>query len=462
MSDFMFREDPIAAISTPAGRGAIGIVRLSGSGVDRVLAPLWCGRPLQEIPPRTFSLGKVARPGGDLIDEVLLVRFPAPNSYTGDDMAELHCHGNPGLLAEILKSLISQGARPAQPGEFTLRAFRNGRMSLLQAESVAELIEARGEWARRNALTVLAEKGDVWVRELLDEVLQIWAPIEADMEFPTDDLDAIQLGGVLPAIERIETKISDLQHRAIQFAKLQEGYRVVLAGRPNVGKSSLLNALLGYSRALVTEIPGTTRDTLEEPIEVEGIPIRLIDTAGLGEARDALDAHGMERSRDALRRADLVVVVADAAAVSAPGEEGPGHFLDGNEIRPDCPCILAANKADLLPQDSPWHHHPTALLVSAKEEWGLDHLAKCIGETLAAPGGIHLEERLMLNQRQADTLARAGEAIRQCIANIRSRANQDLIAQDLTEAKNSLEELSGGTYQVDLLEAIFSRFCIGK
>jgi tRNA modification GTPase len=402
------------------------------------------------------------RSDGGILDEILLARFRAPNSYTGEDMAELHCHGNPGLLAEILKALIAQGIRLAEPGEFTCRAFRNGRLSLLQAESVAELIDSRGEWARRNALSVLAESGDAWVRELLDAILAIWVPVESDLEFPTDDLDSLRLDTFLPALEALATRLSDLEQRSTRYAKLQEGYRVVLAGAPNAGKSSLLNALLGYSRALVTEIPGTTRDTLEEQFDIRGIPIRLIDTAGLGDAHDALDAHGMERSREALRRADLAVVVIDVAEEPAGPDLSPGGFLAGEQVPEGCPVILAGNKCDLLSDESPWRQVEGVHLVSAKEETGLDQLIDSIGETLTGSGVVHLEERIMLNQRQAETLSRTSQAITRATQNIRTSASQDLVATDLRDAKTALEELSGKTIQVDLLETIFSRFCIGK
>lgn len=463
MSDFLFRQDTIAAISTPAGRGAIGIIRISGPQTCEVLAPFWHGKSLREIPCRVFSLGQLNDTNGDPLDQALLVRFEAPGSYTGEDMVELHCHGNPSLLGEILRLLFSAGARPAEPGEFTFRAFRNGRMSLLQAESVAELIEARGQWARRNALRVLAEKGDSWVREALDRLLNIWVRIEADLEFPTDDLDSLHLSELLPGLEALHQDLSDLQRKAVHYAKLQEGYRVVLAGPPNVGKSSLLNALLGYSRALVTEIPGTTRDTLEESFEVGGIPVRLIDTAGLGEARDLLDLKGMERSRDALERADMVLAIVDVSTVPpAPCGAHLAGWLSDGEIERECPLLLVGNKADLLPAGSPWFDNKEVVLVSAREETGLENLVNQIGRMLKQAGGFDLEERLMLNERQARTLTEAIEAVGRGIGNIQAGAHQELVATDLAEARRALEELSGKTLQVDLLGEIFNRFCIGK
>ncbi len=463
MSDYLFRQDTIAAIATPAGRGAIGIIRISGSQVLQVLSPIWKGKAPSSLQPRTFSLGEIHDLEGGLLDQALLVRFAAPDSYTGEDMAELHCHGNPSLLADILRLLVSMGVRPAEPGEFTFRAFRSGRISLLQAESVAELIEARGHWARRNALRVLAEKGDSWVRKALDDLLGIWICVEADLEFPTDDLDSLSPSSLLPGLEALHSNLEELQQRSVLYSKLQEGYRVVLAGPPNVGKSSLLNALLGYNRALVTDIPGTTRDTLEESFETSGIPIRLIDTAGLGESQDFLDRKGMERSREALSRADLVLAIIDA---SSPEQEMAGslltEWLPQDSSNQEIPMLLVANKADLLPRGSPWFESQSAVLVSAKKGTGLDRLTIRIGEILRQAGGMDLEERIMLNQRQARTLAQAIEAIERGMNNLEKGAHLELVATDLADARTALEELSGKTLHLDLLGAIFSRFCIGK
>jgi tRNA modification GTPase len=393
----------------------------------------------------------------------MIARMVGPNSYTGEDLVELHCHGNPHLLRDILVDLVAAGARPAEPGEFTFRAFRNGRMSLLQAESVADLIEAKGEWARKNALATLAEEGDRWVRELLDSLLEIWVPIEADLEFPTDDLDSLRLSDYTAPLQALLKKMRDLENRASRYSKLQEGYRVVLAGAPNVGKSSLLNALLGYNRALVTDIPGTTRDTLEEVFEIEGIPIRLVDTAGLGEARDTLDAAGMERSRDALARADLAVAILDLSLIGPPDESlTPSDFLPGGETSTSCPFILVGNKVDLLPQDSEWRRQNDLALVSAKEGAGLEDLINKMGQVLQDSGGVDLDERTMLNARQAKALGQASGALERALENIETCAPQELVATDLIDAKNALEELSGKSIRLDLMESIFSRFCIGK
>ena len=463
MSDFLFRQDSIAAISTPPGRGAIGIIRLSGPQVIGILSSVWRGKDLRELPPRTFTLGHLADTDGHLLDQGLLVCFSAPDSYTGEDMVELHCHGNPSLMGDILRLLVSRGARLAEAGEFTFRAFRNGKMSLLQAEAVAELIDARGQWVRRNALRVLAEGGDSWVRNALDRLLDLWVRIEADLEFPTEDLDSLRPKDLLPGLGALHEDLVELQKRSVLFTRLQEGYRVVLAGPPNVGKSSLLNALLGYNRALVTDIPGTTRDTLEETFDPGGIPTRLIDTAGLGESQDFLDLKGMERSREALLKADLVLAVMDVSA-SVPDEVNGllSSWLPENQSDQETPLLVVGNKADLLPTESPWFDHKHMILVSAKDGTGLDLLTGRIVEVLKHAGGIDLEERIMLNQRQAQALDQAIEAIYRGIDNLQMGAHEDLVATDLADARKALEELSGNTLQVDLLGTIFNRFCIGK
>jgi tRNA modification GTPase len=460
---YLLREDTIAAISTPVGRGALGVVRLSGPGSKEALVSLWAGPPLDHLKRRRSTLGRIRSPEGTLVDEVLICWMPGPASYTGEDVLEISCHGNPHILGQVMDLLRFQGVRVAAPGEFTFRAFRNGRMTLTQAEAVAELIEAKGQWARANALSVLAEEGDIWVQELMESLVQIWVPIEADMEFPTDDLDSLNPSDFLPALQDLSRRMSELASRATRFSKLQEGYRVVLAGERNAGKSSLLNALLGYSRALVTDIPGTTRDTLEEILEIQGIPIRLIDTAGLGETKDLLDAQGMERSRQAISRADVVVYVLDASEQPPPSDP-MAAFADflGCPGSPQVPLVVVGNKEDLLSEDSPWKKEDRAVRVSAKTEQGLPGLTAKIAETLVSGAGVDLEQRLMLNQRQAETLSRGQEVVDRAIANIQDNAPQDLIATDLQEAKTALEELSGRVFRVDLMETIFSRFCIGK
>lgn len=463
MEDHLFRQDVIAAVSTPLGRGAVGIIRLSGPGSVEFLRPLWRGRDLDRLPASRLTLGKLVDRNGAILDETLLVRMRAPRSYTGEEMVEIHCHGNPRLLKSILSELYALGVRPAEPGEFTFRAFRSGRMTLLEAEAVATLIDAKGEWARRNALNVLAEGGGEWVRDLMDDLLAIWIPVEADLEFPTDDLDSLSLETLCPSIRRLVDKTRGLLDRAVRFSKLQEGFRVVLAGEPNAGKSSLLNALLGYGRALVTDIPGTTRDTLEESFEIEGIPIRLIDTAGLGEARGYLDAQGMERSREAIRRADLIVLVEDAS-IHTPGES-LSRIAESASIPLEsitAPVLLAANKSDLLPNDSPWFGSEDAVLVSALQGTGLETLLERTSQMLVDAGGVDLDERTMLNDRQAETLKRAIESLERCLENIETGAPQDLIATDLHEAKLAFEDLSGKTLRIDLMGEIFNKFCIGK
>jgi tRNA modification GTPase len=408
-------------------------------------------------------LGEFRTHTGELLDQVLLVRFIAPSSYTGEDLLEIHCHGNPGILHDILITLTTQGARVAEPGEFTFRAFRNGRLSLLQAESVADLIESRSQWARRNALGVLAENGDQWVRELMDDLLSIWVPIEADLEFPTDDLDSLNLEIFILPVRNLLNKLENLRKHAVNFSKLQEGYRVVLAGSPNVGKSSLLNALLGYSRALVTEIPGTTRDTLEEYLQIEGIPIRLIDTAGLGVANSILDTCGMERSRDAIQTADLVCIVIDASRHTQPPQSLElSHFLSDDIDTLACPYLILANKVDLLPLSSAWFQDQRFIALSAVTGYGLSQLVTQIGHHLKAFVVGNLDERMMLNQRQAQTLQQAQTSLSHCLENLQTGAGHDLIATDLNEARLALEELSGKTIQPDLLGEIFGRFCIGK
>ncbi|MBX3703121.1 MAG: tRNA uridine-5-carboxymethylaminomethyl(34) synthesis GTPase MnmE [Steroidobacteraceae bacterium] len=436
--------DTIVAAATPPGRGGIGIVRVSGPGV-RAIAKAMLGK----LPcARQAALVSFAAADGAAIDSGIALWFPRPRSFTGEDVLELHGHGGPVVMDLLIARVLALGARPARPGEFSERAFLNGRLDLAQAESIADLIDAGSTEAARAAARSLAGEFSREIEALAARVLELRTWVEAAIDFPDEDAEFQQNPEVAARLSDIAARFERIGAAAATGRALTEGLAVVIAGRPNAGKSSLLNALAGHDAAIVTDTPGTTRDVLRERISIDGLPLHVADTAGLRESPDAIEAEGMRRARAEMARADLLLYVVDAAAGAAPGELGS---LPGNP-----PALVVWNKTDLAPMPA----DAAGIAISALTGAGMDELR---GRLKAAAGyrdaaaGAYSARR-----RHLDALARAKSLFGAAQARLAQRAAPELVAEDLRQAHRALGEITGEVTSDELLGAIFAGFCIGK
>ena len=451
----------IAAIATGRSPSAIGILRLSGPDTFTALNAVFRarnGRPAAAQRPRSMVLGDLMDDAGRVIDNVLCVTFPAPHSYTGEDCAELHCHGSPVVLDAGLRALFAAGCRQAQGGEFTKRAFLSGQLDLLQAEAVADLIDAETAEQAHNAVCQLSGTLSRTVDRVYDALLSITARFYAVVDYPDEDIEDLRQPELL---DTLHTARQDLERLLTGFSRgqlLKQGVPTVLLGKPNAGKSSLLNALLGYDRAIVTDIAGTTRDTVEEKLPVGGVLLRLTDTAGIRDGGDAVEALGVERSRAAAHQAALAILVLDGS--SPPTAEDEEAIALARQV----PRLLVVmNKCDLP-------RHPdaaaltgrfdTVLSVSARENLGLDALTRAIAALF--PTGVPADGALLTNARQVDAVSRALSAVTDAHDALQSGMTPDAVLTDCEAALEALGELNGKHIRDDLVDTIFSRFCVGK
>jgi len=443
-------QDTIAAISTPLGEGGIGIVRLSGAEARPIAETIFQGK----LSNRRLSYGHIIDPdSSEVVDEVLVSYMPAPHTYTREDVVEINCHGGPLPLQRILQLALRCGARLANPGEFTLRAFLNGRIDLAQAESVLDIVTARTQASLRLALQGLRGGLSGAVKSLRSELMSTLAYLTARIDFPEDEVEPQD---VVQSLSESLARLRGLIATADSGIVYRQGVRTAIVGRPNVGKSSLLNRLLRQDRSIVTPIPGTTRDTVEEVVNLRGVPFLLVDTAGIIHSKDVVESLGVERSRRAVEQADLVLLVLD---ISEPLSDADRDII---ALIGDRPALVAANKSDLRQEAQidglPWEVVRTSALTGD----GLSELeARMVN--LALGGDVVTCDALMVaNPRHKAALERAEKSLVQALDGVASGLPDDFITIDLTAALNCLGEITGETVHEELLEAIFSNFCVGK
>ncbi|HXH03998.1 MAG TPA: tRNA uridine-5-carboxymethylaminomethyl(34) synthesis GTPase MnmE [Candidatus Competibacteraceae bacterium] len=445
--------DTIAAIATPPGRGGVGIVRVSGPAVPAITTALLGALPQ----PRYASFRRFRDAQGRAIDEGLALYFPAPHSYTGESVLELHGHGGPVVMDLLLERVLELGARLARPGEFTERAFLNDRLDLAQAEAVADLIDAGTREAARAALGSLEGAFSQRVQALVEGLIELRVYVEAAIDFPEEELDFLADGQIQARLDALRGALAELLASAHQGRLLRDGMTVVIAGRPNAGKSSLLNALAGFDAAIVTDIPGTTRDVLRERISIDGMPLHVVDTAGLREAADVVEREGIRRAWAEIERADRVLVVIDQSTAEPAAE---AELLA--RLPPGLGVTRVYNKIDLSGHapalEEPDGAH-AAVYLSAQSGAGLDllrrHLKRCMGYQSSGTG------LFSARRRHLDALRRAGECLERAAGQLAVRAGE-LVAEELRLAQQALGEITGELTSDELLGRIFSSFCIGK
>ncbi len=449
--------DTIAAIATARGVGGVGILRISGPAAATIATSVLGKLPV----PRYAQLTAFNDAQTEVIDTGIALWFPAPHSFTGEDVLELQGHGGPVVLDRLLAVVLAQGARLARPGEFSERAYLEGKLDLAQAEAIADLIESGSEQAARAALHSLQGEFSTRIHALVEPLMRLRIQVEAGLDFPEEEIDFFderQLGeSFFPIVQDLERLIE----QAREGARLRDGYSVVLAGPPNVGKSSLLNALAQTERAIVTPIAGTTRDVLRETILIDGMPLHVIDTAGLRDSVDPVEQEGMRRARIEMERAERILLLHDASLADADARRAQAQEMQRLLASlPAVPCTQLRNKIDLSHEPAGWVDEETGpvLRLSAQSGAGLELLRQHLRELAGMQGA---EGLFSARRRHIDALQRARCALQQARVRLQERAGE-LFAQDLLEAQNALGEITGAVTPDDLLGRIFAEFCIGK
>ncbi len=466
--------DTIVAVATAAGRGAIAVIRVSGPDVARIAAGLLGTLPT----PRTARLSRFLDAAGSSVDEGLALYFPAPASYTGEDVLELQGHGGALITDLLLQRLLELGCRPARPGEFSERAFLNGKLDIAQAEAVADLIDAGTAAAARAAVRSMQGEFSVRVNELQAHITELRAYVEAAIDFPDEEIDFLSAPALDERLARVFAAFASITSAARQGALLREGLNVVIAGYPNAGKSSLMNRLVGEEVAIVTELPGTTRDVLRRHMHLDGLPLNLIDTAGLRAAADVVEAEGVRRARGEIARADRVLYIVDAQRLDTvitnttiANTTGTKSTIPNGTINlsaeleslpKDVPITLVFNKIDVTGRSARLEGDivPPRLYLSARTGAGVDllrsHLKASVGYRDGESGA------LSARRRHLDALSRAGEHVQNAADVLKSTRGFELFAEDLRLAQKALGEITGEFTSEDLLAEIFGSFCIGK
>jgi tRNA modification GTPase len=489
----------IVALATPPGVGAIGVIRLSGPMATLVADKIFKGKRLENQPSHTAHFGKIVSKEGRILDEVLITVFKGPNSYTGEDTIEISCHGSPYILQEIIQLCLENGTRMALPGEFTLRAFLNGKMDLTQAEAVADLIASESAAAHDVAIRQLRGGFKHEIQKLREELIHFASLVELELDFGEEDVEFADRNDLKILVSKIRNFTQSLIHSFALGNALKMGVTTVIAGRPNAGKSTLLNALLNEERAIVSEIPGTTRDTIEEVLNIRGIQFRLIDTAGIREAQDTIEAIGVARTMEKIGQAAILVYVWDVAGGMTLAEVHDDlNRLSKSSRLGKSDIVVVCNKMDrnplfqtewlldpTLPEVHPYlvapsppkgggdaqfaspERIPIDLLgsslipISAKNQMNIEFLKDKLFEA-AAGEGVNTESTVVTNVRHHDALRRADEALAEVLTGLDANITGDFIAQDIRRSLAYLGEITGEIGVEDLLANIFGKFCIGK
>ena len=448
----MTNNQTIVALATPAGTGAIGVIRLSGPDAIAIIAKVFKGKDLSKQASHTIHLGKIMDEGL-VLDEVLVSLFVAPRSYTRENVVEISCHGSAYIIESIIKLLIKNGARSAKPGEFTLRAFLNGQLDLSQAEAVADLIASNSKASQQVAMQQLRGGFSNQLQQLREQLVQFASLIELELDFAEEDVEFANRGQLSKLIHQILRVIGSLIQSFGLGNAMKQGVNTVIAGRPNAGKSTLLNALLNEERAIVSHIPGTTRDTIEEVLNINGINFRLIDTAGIREATDAIEQIGVQRTMEKINQSALLVYLFDASTITAEELQ-----LDIESLqKPGITMLAVANKVDLLKEGKTDIEY---LKISAKEKLQIEELKQHIYQA-AIKSKINDDETLVTNIRHLEALQHTEDALKGVMEGLHNTTS-DFLSMDIKQALHYLGEITGEVTTDDLLENIFSKFCIGK
>ena len=452
----MNNQDTIIALSTPPGSGAIGVIRLSGPDAITLTNSVFSGKDLERQASHTLHFGLI-KDGGQIVDEVVAGLFVAPKSYTKENVVEISCHGSNYIIQQLINLLISKGARAAKPGEFTLRAFLNGAFDLSQAEAVADLIASNSKASHDVAMQQMRGGFANELKALREQLIHFASMIELELDFAEEDVEFANRDQLRNLVIRINHVLSRLISSFEMGNVIKNGVPIVIAGKPNVGKSTLLNALLNEERAIVSDIAGTTRDTIEDELTIGGIVFRFIDTAGIRDTADVIEALGVERTLEKMKQAKLIIYMADAAQSTAEIEEQVRGL-----VKLEIPYLILLNKADLLSaQQREALARLQVVFISAKEKLGIDELK----ETLLEQVNLHhinTSETLVTNIRHVEALKQTENALQRVLVNVDNPITSDFLAMDIKQALHYLGEITGTVTTDDLLENIFTKFCIGK
>lgn len=455
--------DTIVAIATPPGEGALGIIRLSGPKAIEITDTIFIGAVLTREESHTIHFGQIVDPEKKVIDEVVVLLFKGPKSYTGQDITEISCHGSPWILQKVLDLCLANGARLADPGEFTMRAFLNGKMDLSQAEAVADLIAAESEGSHRLAIQQMRGGYSNQIDDLRKQLINFASLMELELDFGEEDVEFADRTDLIKLIESTQVLITQLIDSFKLGNAIKKGVNTVIAGRPNAGKSTLLNRLLNEERAIVSDIEGTTRDTIEEVVNIKGISFRLTDTAGIRDAQDQIEAIGVERTRQKLSQATITLYVFDAE--KATQESLAKDLVDF--IAADTALLLIANKMDRNPYGTAEEFIPESfprdqfIPISAKNNMNIEYLKDRIYD-ITVGQKLDQQDTIVTNSRHIHALQKTQESLARVLEGFHSGITSDLIALDLRQAIHHLGEITGEISTDDLLDNIFRNFCIGK